>query len=221
MTEDDALHRFRLRVFGLAHELGSVRAACRVMGIHHSTYYGWQHQLIRFGPEMLRPRERRRPRMPNAIRPLIEQRVVAFALGHPGFGPVRISAELARPLWGGLGISPNGVWRVLRRHGLSTRAKRLGLIAGYAAPAGPERPEPAPERHIVADHPGELVQLDCFRVGRCWHGGVGGTPPSRSRRRSPGRSCMPRPATPRPGIRAPSHDGWRQTSPAGAGASNG
>jgi transposase InsO family protein len=166
MTEDDALHRFRLRVFGLAHELGSVRAACRVMGIHHSTYYRWQHQLVRFGPEMLRPRERRRPRMPNAIGPLIEQRVVAFALGHPGFGPVRISAELARPLWGGLGISPNGVWRVLRRHGLSTRAKRLGLIAGHAAPRGPERPAPVPERHIAADHPGELVQLDCFCVGR-------------------------------------------------------
>ena len=136
------------------------------MGIHHSTYYRWQHQLVRFGPEMLRPRERRRPRMPNAIGPLIEQRVVAFALGHPGFGPVRISAELARPLWGGLGISPNGVWRVLRRHGLSTRAKRLGLIAGHAAPPGPERPEPLPERHIVAGHPGELVQLDCFCVGR-------------------------------------------------------
>lgn len=166
MTEDDALYRYRLRVFGLAHELGSVRAACRAMGIHPSTYYRWQRALVRWGPEILRPRERRRPRMPNATSPLVEQRVVAFALGHPGFGPARISAELARPLWGGLRLSPNGVWRVLRRHGLATRAKRLGLIAGYAAPPEPGRPYPPEERHLLVDHPGELVQLDCFCIGR-------------------------------------------------------
>jgi hypothetical protein len=34
------------------------------------------------------------------------------------------------------------VWKVLRRHGISTRAKRLGLIAGYRAPYEPPR-EPA------------------------------------------------------------------------------
>jgi transposase len=98
------------------------------------TYYRWKHQLDRYGPEILRPRERRTPRMANATSPLVEQRVVAFALGHPGFGPARIAAELARPKWGGIRLSTNGVWRVLRRHGLSTRAKRYGLVAGYAAP---------------------------------------------------------------------------------------
>jgi hypothetical protein len=92
--------------------------------------------------------------------------VVAFALGHPGFEPARIAAELARPKWGGIILSTNGVWRVLRRHGLSTRAKRYGLVAGYAAPPAPERPEPVPERHLDVDRPGQLVQLDCFCIGR-------------------------------------------------------
>jgi transposase InsO family protein len=92
--------------------------------------------------------------------------VVAFALGHPGFGPARIAAELARPTWGGILLSTNGVWRVLRRHGLNTRAKRYGLVAGYAAPPEPQRPTPPPERHLNVDHPGELVQLDCFCIGR-------------------------------------------------------
>ncbi len=101
MTVDDALYRFRLRVFAVAHEMGSVRAACRIMGIHPSTYYRWRRQLLRFGPEILRPRERRLPRMANATSPLVEQRVVAFALGQPGFGPARISAELRRPKWVG------------------------------------------------------------------------------------------------------------------------
>jgi hypothetical protein len=58
---------------------------------------------------------------------------VAFSLGHPGLGPKRVSAELSRPKWGGILVSPNGVWKVLCRHGLNTRTKRLGLVAGYAA----------------------------------------------------------------------------------------
>ena len=49
----------------------------------------------------------------------------------------RIAGELARPKCGGI-----RKWRVLRRHGLNTRAKRLSLIAGYRAsyelPRGPE-----------------------------------------------------------------------------------
>jgi transposase InsO family protein len=166
VTDDDVLFRFRQRVFALAGELGSVRAACRTMGIHPSTFYRWRRQLLRSGIEMLRPRERRRPRMPNATSPLVEQRVLAFALAHPGFGPARVAAELARPKWGGVRLSTNGVWRVLRRHGLSTRGKRLALVAGYASPPAPTRPQPEPERHLQAERPGELVQLDCFCIGR-------------------------------------------------------
>jgi transposase InsO family protein len=104
--------------------------------------------------------------MANATSVLVEQQVVAFALGHPGFGPARIAAELAQPRWGAIALSANGVWRVLRRHGLSTRAKRYGLVAGYAAPPQPQRPEPAPKQHLDVDHPGQLVQFDCFCIGR-------------------------------------------------------
>ena len=62
--------------------------------------------------------------------------------------------------------SEHGVWRVLRRFGLNTRAKRLALIARHADPYE-RRPEPEPkQRHIEAAQPGEKVQLDCFYVGR-------------------------------------------------------
>ena len=71
MTRDDALFRYRLRGFALAHELGNIRAACRAPGIHHSTYYRWLRQVQRFGLEVLRPRERKAPRMPNAISVLL------------------------------------------------------------------------------------------------------------------------------------------------------
>jgi len=104
--------------------------------------------------------------MPNQIGPHLEQRIIAFSLGHPGFGPRRISAELAREKWGGLRVSEHGIWRVLRRFGLNTRSKRLALIARHADPYE-RRPDTAPpERHIEASLPGERVQLDCFYVGR-------------------------------------------------------
>ena len=165
MSEDDVLFGFRLRLFTLADEIG-VRPACRAMGVHHSTYYRLKQRVDRWGIEALRIRERRRPRMPNQLGPHLEQRIIAFALGHPGFGPRRIAAELRREKWGGLQISEHGVWRVLRRFGLNTRSKRLALIARHRDPyeRAPERPPP--ERHIEASEPGEKVQLDCFYVGR-------------------------------------------------------
>ena len=170
MTKDDVLFGYRLQLFRLAGEIG-VSGACRALGIHRSTYYRWKAQVERSGLEMLRPRERRRPQMPNQLSPLVEQRVVAFALGHPGFGPRRIAARLRRPEWGGLLVSPNGVYKALRRHGLNTRARRLALVAGYAAPFEPPR-DPEPEPHIEVERPGELVGIDCFFVGRL-HGAKG------------------------------------------------
>src|SRR5215210_5007919 len=79
MTESDVLFGYRLRLFALAGERG-VSEACRLMGVHRSSYYRWKAQVERQGLEMLRPRERRRPQMPNQLPVLIEQKIVAFAL---------------------------------------------------------------------------------------------------------------------------------------------
>jgi transposase len=164
VSDDDVLFGYRLQLFDLAGRT-SISHACRTFGVHRSTFYDWKRKVERQGLEMLRPRERRKPRMPNQLSPLVEQQIVAFALGHPGFGPRRIASELAREKWGGIVVSPNGVWRCLCRHGLNTRAKRLSLIAGYRAPYEPPR-QPEPERHVEASRPGELVGFDCFYVGR-------------------------------------------------------
>jgi hypothetical protein len=53
VTQDDLLYRFRPRVFAIAAELGTVRAACQAMGIHPSTYHRWKRQLDRHTPEIL------------------------------------------------------------------------------------------------------------------------------------------------------------------------
>lgn len=164
MTQDDVLFGYRLQLFDLAART-TVTHACRTFGVHRSTYYAWKRQVDRHGLEMLRPRERRRPKMPNQLSQMVEERIVSFAIAHPGLGPKRVASELAREKWGAIVVSPNGVWRVLCRHGLNTRAKRLALIAGYRAPYQPPR-DPGPERHIETRRPGELVGIDCFYVGR-------------------------------------------------------
>ncbi|PZR97527.1 MAG: hypothetical protein DLM67_07715 [Candidatus Nephthysia bennettiae] len=45
------------------------------MGYNHSTYYYWRRLVERHGLEILRPRERRPPRMPNQLLPWLEERV--------------------------------------------------------------------------------------------------------------------------------------------------
>src|SRR4051812_32512398 len=93
MTEHDVLVGFRLRLFTLADELGNVSAACRAMGVDRSTYYRLKRRVDRWGLEALNVRERRRPRMPNQIGPHLEQRIIAFSLGHPAYGPRRIDHD--------------------------------------------------------------------------------------------------------------------------------
>jgi transposase len=163
MTQDDVLFGYRQQLFAEAAR-SNVTAACRTFGVHRSTYYVWKRQVERHGLDALRPRERRRPKMPSQLSKMVEERIVGFSIAHPGLGPRRVASELRREKWGGIVVSPNGVWKVLCRHGLNTRAKRFGLVAGYAAPYEPPR-DPGPEQHIEVERPGELVGIDCFYVG--------------------------------------------------------
>jgi transposase len=172
MTHDDLIYRHRLRLFARAGEVG-VSRACRELGFHRSTYYRWKARVEREGLAILRPRERRPPRMPNQTPVWVEERIVALALAMPGLGARRLAAQLAQPGWGGLRVSASGVAKVLARRGLSTRRRRLSLVAGYASPpgppeqpSGPERREPLPVRHLDATQPGDLVGFDCFHIGR-------------------------------------------------------
>src|SRR5207249_1522808 len=93
LLHDDPLYLIRLQAMSAADHFGSVAVACRVLDIPRSTFYRWRKQWLQYGREILRPRERRSPRMPNSTPPLVEEQILAFALGHPGFGPARISAE--------------------------------------------------------------------------------------------------------------------------------
>ncbi len=104
--------------------------------------------------------------MPNQLSPMLEQRVLAFSLAQPGYGPKRIASELAPRSGVAFASRPTGCGGSCVAMVFDTRARRLGLVAGYAAPPElPERP-PAPVRQIAISHPGELVQMGWFLIGR-------------------------------------------------------
>jgi transposase-like protein len=86
MTKDDVLFGYRLQLFAEAART-SVSAACRTFGVHRSTYYHWKRQVDRHGLEMLRPRERRRPLMPNQLPRMVEERFSASRSLIPVSGP--------------------------------------------------------------------------------------------------------------------------------------
>src|ERR1700736_4514216 len=80
MGKDDRLFATRVALFARVGEV-CVAEDCRQFQVHRSTYYRWKASVERHGLEMLRPRERRLPRMPNQTQPWLEDRIIGFALG--------------------------------------------------------------------------------------------------------------------------------------------
>ena len=169
MTKDDVLFGYRLQLFDLAART-SVAHACRTFGVHRSTYYRWKGQVERSGLEMLRPRERRRPAMPNQFPAVVEERIVGFSLGHPGLGPRRVAPSSRDPNGARCGSRPMASGRCC-----AATASTPGPSGWRWSPATERPMSPAGARaepQIDTQRPGELVGFDCFFVGRL-HGTKG------------------------------------------------
>lgn len=176
MTLEDRVYHQRLRLMHRAAELGNVSAACREAGVSRTLFYRLKARYERYGPDGLRPKDRRVPRQPNQTPPDIEAQVVRTALLLPTHGPARISYELQRANAGQLAVSASSVWRILRRWGLSTRFERLAAIEIHSAERvglltertrrilGQVRARA--QRHVEATRPGELVSIDAFYIGK-------------------------------------------------------
>ncbi len=164
-----------MRLMAVVESAPSVREGCRRVGIHHSTYYDWLARVEAEGPDGLVDR-RSRSRLKSAARIRLEAEVVALALANPPWGSQRLFYELrARGIDVG---SESQVWRILRSHALNTRRHRYRLVA---ATRGLAQANEVLERPTVrafvgtldAEVPGDLVQLDCFQLGRVKEARVG------------------------------------------------
>ena len=167
MVDDDVLFRFRLRLFSLAAELGNVREACRLMGVHPSTYYRWRGPVLRSGLEMLRPRERRHAADAQPDEPA---RRAADRRLQPGSPGPRAAADQRDPRPGALGrhrrqsqrrlAGPPAARPVSRR--ISRLSPRRRLCRAARARAARRRSSATSRSTTRASSSG----FDCFHVGR-------------------------------------------------------
>ena len=143
-------------------------AGCRMVGIHRSTYYRWKKRLAQKASVVGAGRRV----SPERVR--LEAEVVALALANPPWGPAMLFHWLVRA---GVGVgSSTQVWRILKRHGLNTAYRRfevMRMAIGLEAPEGLVLPKDTQSRsrrrgvgRLDADVPGDLVQMDCFHIGR-------------------------------------------------------
>lgn len=176
MRADVAGARYRLQLMSIVESAETVREGCRIAGIHHSTYYDWKKRVAAaVVPEAaFLPKDTRRRVGPRRAR--LESVVIAAALANPSMGPRQLRSVVAG-LDPGIGSSSQ-VWRILRAHGLSTAPKRyhtMAIARGLTEPMSfPERQwRTDTVKHLDATRPGDLIQIDCFHVGRAREARVG------------------------------------------------
>jgi len=170
MRADTAGVMARVQLMGVIERAVTVREGCRVAGVHPSTYYRWRQRVAAFGGDPVAafmPADVRR--RPGPARSRLESTVIAAALAFPAKGPRPLRDEVAK-LMPEVG-SASQVWRILAAHDLSNTRSRYRLMAyarGVDEPiVGPDRQWRHDRSHrLDAEIPGDLIQIDCFHVGR-------------------------------------------------------
>jgi transposase InsO family protein len=174
MTAMSQSTRRKLSLLELAHELGNVSKACRIMGYHRDTFYEVR-RAFQVGGLAALVDQRRGPRNPhpNRVSPEIETAILDYSLAHPTHGPQRVSNELRLQR---VEVGASGVRGVWLRHDLETRHKRLlrlekasqetTLVLSEEQIALLERHSVDFRcRHVESTRPGELLNQDTFYWG--------------------------------------------------------
>lgn len=169
MTLEEKVVQTRRHVIQRAAAGIPVARVCREAGLSRTLFYRWKRRYLRYGDAGLHPRPERPRRWGRQSAPALEHAVLAYALRCPTVGPQQISDQLRRRCYGGWTISATGAYKILCRHGLRTKWERLARLEGAALEhlgLVTERSRRQLLPHVEARHPGELVCVDCFFVGR-------------------------------------------------------
>lgn len=174
MTTEKKIARRKQSLLELATELGNVSKACHVMGYSRQQFYEIRRNFQTFGAAGLLDRlPGAKGPHPNRVAAEIETAILDYCLEFPTHGCLRVAQELALR---GVTVSSGGVRGVWERHGLLRRMARLLRLEQAVR----EREQPLSdehirllerfspefrERHIEANHTGELVAVDTFFVG--------------------------------------------------------
>jgi len=167
MTKDERIANFKYSVLQHAQEHKNITLTCKVFQISRTIYYDWLKRFLKFGYLGLQDKVKRKPKMPNQIKPDFEAIILNYIINYPTHGPRRIANELRQQ---NIMISETGIYHVLRRKSLNHRLFRL-----FYAQEKSDNPV-ITERylreivkrqkvHIQAHYPGYLFCQDTFYVG--------------------------------------------------------
>jgi len=174
MTTEEKVARRKLSLLELAHELGNVSKACKVMGYSRQQFYEIRRNYQLYGSDgLLDKLPGARGPHPNRVGEEIEKRILEYGLEHPTHGCLRVAQNLNLE---GLQVSSTGVRGVWSRHDLLTRHERLLRLEKLSRDRKIELTEEQiqslerwsvdyRERHIEAKTVGDPVSVDTFFVG--------------------------------------------------------
>jgi hypothetical protein len=86
VTPAEIIYHRRLAVLDHAARCGNVSEACRTFGVSRTRYYEWKNLAVRYGPEALVPKARRRPQLPNATPTHVVEQLLTLAVLEPTLG---------------------------------------------------------------------------------------------------------------------------------------
>lgn len=165
VTITDVIYQRRVAAVGHATEIDNIAQAARVFGIARQTLSGWIGLARERGLSALWPKTRRPGTQPNAMADWEIEIILAEAIARPTLGAARLLEHLADRQ---VHRSRTGVQKVLNRHGLGTRAARVGALAALTtATTGQVTRDTDPTGFCLwAASAGDLVGLDAFYVGK-------------------------------------------------------
>ena len=122
MTKDDRMASYKYSVLQHARKHNNITDTCQVFNVCRTVYYKCLKSFSKLGYLGLQDKVKRKPKMPNQIKPNKEQIILSYIIAYPTHGPKRIANELRQQ---GMTISDTGVYHVLRRKSLNRRLGRL------------------------------------------------------------------------------------------------
>ena len=174
MTTTDKIARRKLSMLELAHELGNVSKACKIMGYSRQQFYEIRRNFQTYGADGLIDRlPGARGPHPNRVSEEVEKAILDYCLTHPTEGCLSVAQNLGLQ---GVTVSSGGVRGVWSRHNLLSKHDRLLRFEKHVGQSRMkltdeqirllERFSPEfRERHIETRWTGDLVAVDTFFVG--------------------------------------------------------
>jgi transposase len=100
----------------------NVYYTCELFGISRTTYYNWNRNYEKYGMVGLEVKEPKKPKMPNKVNREIEHEILSHVQRFPTDGPKITYYDLRSE---GFDIGESGIYNVLKRYKLSTKAQRI------------------------------------------------------------------------------------------------